>query len=436
MFDLNIAEEELKNSDIYASFTQLVLTIAKNKHHQKHTPPPFLGAFDAQKFAFIAYNKIMEFLDKTDFDYIHTTPSNYESANFQKMHKLLKPILESEILLFDFGSNSADLHEFIANNFTLDSANLIQIPITEDNFVYIYIKWLNAVKPSIDIDWSEAKKQGILDTDFYLADMLSEENKTLKDKLYILLQDSHYELLRGKNKIGLFEKSEVDFKDNQIAHKQFWNRYERPPKERFWNKFINRRDLLVPEDIREREGAFYTPQMWVKKAQEYLADCLGESWQDEYYIWDCAAGTGNLLAGLTNARNVFASTLYKADADIIKELVRTQEKSIKLNLLENHIFQFDFLNDEFFDKVDSKGNMIVESKLPKRLQEIIKNEPQKLVIFINPPYAEAGNARQVTGTGANKTAVATDSKVYEKYSKDMDLGLAIRELFAQFFMRI
>ena len=482
MFDLNIAEEELKNkvgreffepfdctqilgeidfcvslkrqgfdeniyllwaeakkgrdSDIYASFTQLVLTIAKNKHHQKHTPPPFLGAFDAQKFAFIAYNKIMEFLDKTDFDYIHTTPSNYESANFQKMHKLLKPILESEILLFDFGSNSADLHEFIANNFTLDSANLIQIPITEDNFVYIYIKWLNAVKPSIDIDWSEAKKQGILDTDFYLADMLSEENKTLKDKLYILLQDSHYELLRGKNKIGLFEKSEVDFKDNQIAHKQFWNRYERPPKERFWNKFINRRDLLVPEDIREREGAFYTPQMWVKKAQEYLADCLGESWQDEYYIWDCAAGTGNLLAGLTNARNVFASTLYKADADIIKELVRTQEKSIKLNLLENHIFQFDFLNDEFFDKVDNKGNVIVESKLPKRLQEIIKNEPQKLVIFMNPPYAEAGSATQVTGTGANKTAVATDSKIYEKYSKDMDLGLAIRELFAQFFMRI
>lgn len=66
----------------------------------------------------------MEFLNITDFDYIHTTPSNHESANFQKMHKLLKPILECEILLFDFGSNSADLHEFIANNFTINSANL------------------------------------------------------------------------------------------------------------------------------------------------------------------------------------------------------------------------------------------------------------------------------------------------------------------------
>ena len=315
------------DSNIYKSFTQLVLTIAKNKHHQKHIPPPFLGAFDCEKFAVIAYNKIMDFLDKTDFDYSHTTPSNHESANFQKMHALVKPILENETLLFSFDTNNAQLREFIATNFILGNDNLSQIQITEDNFVHIYIKWLNAVKPSIDIDWDLAKKQGILDTDFYLADMLSDENKTLKDKLYILLKDSHYELLRGKNKIGLFEKSEVDFNDNQKAHKQFWNAYERPPKEKLWNSFINRRDLLVPEDIRERKGAFYTPQVWVQKAQEYLADCLGENWQDEYYIWDCAAGTGNLLAGLKNARNIFASTLDIADVNIIKDLVRTQEKS-------------------------------------------------------------------------------------------------------------
>lgn len=423
------------DSNIYKSFTQLVLTIAKNKHHQKHIPPPFLGAFDCEKFAVIAYNKIMDFLDKTDFDYSHTTPSNHESANFQKMHALVKPILENETLLFSFDTNNAQLREFIATNFILGNDNLSQIQITEDNFVHIYIKWLNAVKPSIDIDWDLAKKQGILDTDFYLADMLSDENKTLKDKLYILLKDSHYELLRGKNKIGLFEKSEVDFNDNQKAHKQFWNAYERPPKEKFWNSFINRRDLLVPEDIRERKGAFYTPQVWVQKAQEYLADCLGENWQDEYYIWDCAAGTGNLLAGLKNARNIFASTLDIADVNIIKDLVRTQEKSIKLHLLENHIFQFDFLNDEFFDKVDKKsGEILAESKLPKRLQEIIKNESQKLVIFINPPYAEAATKQTIAYTGQNKSGVSNTTKIYERYFPLV--GTAIRELFAQFFIRI
>ena len=425
-----------KDSNIYESFTQLILTIAKHKHHQKHQPPPFLGAFDAEKIAFIEYSKLMEFLDKSDFDYLHTTPSNHDNTNFQKMHSQIKGILQSQISLFYFGKDNAEIKNFIKTNFALDNVSLTQIPITEDNFVHIYIKWLNAVKPSIDIDWSEAKKQGILDTDFYLADMLSVENKTLKDKLYIILEGSRYALLKGKNKIGLFEKSEVLFNDSQVAHKQFWNRYERPPATKFWNKFINRRDLLVPEDIRERKGAFYTPQVWVKKAQEYLAECLGENWQDEYYIWDCAAGTGNLLAGLKNARNIYASTLDRADVNIMKDLVRTNEKSIKLNLLENHIFEFDFLNDSFFDKVDEKGKILVESKLPKSLQEILRDDSrrEKLVIFINPPYAEAGSGKTQRGTGENKALVARENIVCEKY-KD-ELGKANNELFAQFFMRI
>ncbi len=423
-----------KEADIYESFTQLILTIAKHKHHQKHQPPPLLGAFDAEKIAFIEYSKLMEFLDRSDFDYLHTTPSNHDSANFQKMHSQIKGILQSQISLFYFGKDNDEIKNFIKTNFALNNANLTQIPITEDNFVHIYIKWLNAVKPSIDIDWSEAKKQGILDTDFYLADMLSVENKTLKDKLYIILEGSRYALLKGKNKIGLFEKSEVLFNDSQVAHKQFWNRYERPPAEKFWNKFINRRDLLVPEDIRERKGAFYTPYMWVKKAQEYLAECLGENWQDEYYIWDCAAGTGNLLAGLKNARHIYASTLDRADVNIMKDLVRTDEKSIKLNLLENHIFQFDFLNDSFFDKVDDKGNVIIESKLPESLQNIIKNEPQKLVIFINPPYSTSGNARTQRGTGTHKALVSKDTIIYHRYKKY--LSALSDELYAQFFMRI
>jgi hypothetical protein len=59
-------------------------------------------------------------------------------------------------------------------------------------------------------------------------------------------------------------------------------------------------------------------------------------------------------------------------------------KNKTINLLENHVFQFDFLNDEF-------------SKLPQNLQDIIKDEEKrkKLIIYINPPYAEATNAKTV-----------------------------------------
>ncbi|CAK7078155.1 MAG: hypothetical protein PARBB_03778 [Parabacteroides distasonis] len=95
----------------------------------------------------------------------------------------------------------------------------------------------------------------------------------------------------------------------------------------------------------------------------------------------------------------------------------------KLNLLERHVFQFDFLNDSF-------------DKLPKPLREIINDEERrkKLVIYINPPYAEAATVRQKTGTGTNKANVARNNSVYSKYKTLM--GGAVNELFAQFFIRI
>ncbi|MBS4235076.1 hypothetical protein CVU14613_01845, partial [Campylobacter vulpis] len=86
--------------------------------------------------------------------------------------------------------------------------------------------------------------------------------------------------------------------------------------------------------------------------------------------------------------------------------------------------------------VNSKCPHCVESKLPKSLQEILKNDEKrkKLIIFINPPYAEATTATQVTNTGKNKDGVALGNATYERYKDSM--GKASNELFAQFFFRI
>ena len=77
-----------------------------------------------------------------------------------------------------------------------------------------------------------------------------------------------------------------------------------------------------------------------------------------------------------------------------------------------------------------------ESKLPKGLQEILKDEAKrkKLIIFINPPYAEAGTTAQTTNTGKNKDGVSLGNATYERYKDSM--GKASNELFAQFFFRI
>ena len=100
--------------------------------------------------------------------------------------------------------------------------------------------------------------------------------------------------------------------------------------------------MLVEQDIRERKGAFYTPLKWVELSQQYMANYFGEDYQDDYYIWDCAAGTGNLLNGLTNKYKIFASTIDQADVDALKE-----RSSSAKTLLEENVFQFDFLNDSF-----------------------------------------------------------------------------------------
>jgi len=320
--------------------------------------------------------------------------------------------------IFDFNKDEKALRQFIYENFIIGKPDITKIRIDKNNFTHVYHRWLETVKPTIAVNWEDAKKKGIIDGDFYLADLLSRENETLKEKLFVLLRSSHYVLDRKIDTSGFFKSKEAWFTDNQRAHAQFWAIYERPPLEEYWDYLIKRRDLLVPQDIRERKGSFFTPRIWVELSQKYIADVLGADWQDEYYVWDCAAGTGNLLTGLTNKYRIWASTIDKADVDVMHDRIENGA-----NLLKDHVFQFDFLNDDF-------------DELPEGLRDIINDEEKrkKLVVYINPPYAEGGNIKQRSGTGANKMGVATLHKTKERY-KDI-LGKASNEVFAQFLVKI
>jgi len=411
------AEAKKGTSDIYNSLVQLILTIGKARTFDKSNPPPFLGAIDSEKIAFVPYSEITEIFYVNDFNW-NVAPSNYNTKEFSLIHEKVKSIIEKNALLFYYDKDEKELKNFIKLNFVVGKFGINKIRIDKNNFMIIYNKWLTSVKPFISADWELAKKNNIIDGDFYLADLLSEENTTLKDKLFVLLKKDKYEFARTLMSSGFFTHSTTGFKDNQVTHTQFWNKYERPPKEEYWDYIVSRRDLLVPQDVRERKGSFYTPQIWVELSQKYLADVLGEDWQDEYYIWDCAAGTGNLLNGLTNKYNIWASTLDQQDVEVMKDRIKNGA-----NLFEDHVFQFDFLNDDF-------------TKLPIELQKII-NDPEKrkkLVMYINPPYAEAGDAKQRTGTGKNKSKTTTDNKIYHKYRNE--LGKASNELFTQFLIRI
>lgn len=415
------AEAKTKDFDTVAMFAQLIITIGKERTFDKHLPPAFLGAFDYKKFVFIPYNEVSDIFYTNDFNW-NVAPSNHETKEFHLIKTRIEHILQGNKYSFDYEQDEKELKHFIKHNLALGSDE-VKILIDKNNFVPIYLRWLTQVKPYIDFDWTEGKKKNILDSDFFLADLFVDDKGTptidddtpIKDELFVVFKNSRYEIAK-ENLKSLFNAT-IEITD-KTKYEQFWKKYRREPLQEFQQYIIDRRDLLIPQDVRERKGAFFTPQIWVELSQKYLADVLGEEWQDEYYIWDCAAGTGNLLVGLTNKYNIWASTLDQADVNVMHERIKNGA-----NLLPDHVFQFDFLNDDF-------------SKLPQNLQNII-NDPEKrkkLVIYINPPYAEATTATTVTGTGKNKSGVSTNYSISQYYNKI--IGNASNEIFALFMARI
>lgn len=415
------AEAKRGSYDILTMVTQLVLTIGKARTFDKFLPPAFLGAFDSQKIGFVPYNVIIDVFSMNDFNW-NVTPSNHDSKEFAIVKERIEKSLHQNHYVYDFLKDEKELQFFIKNNIA-KATESGKILIDKNNFVPIYLRWLDQVKPSINFDWTEGNKQSIVDSDFYIADLFVDDKGTsnidddtpANDNLFVVFRNGHYEIAK-ENLKSLFDAS-IQLKDRK-AYEQFWKKYKRPPLQEIQSYIIDRKDLLIPQDIRERKGAFFTPKKWVELSQQYIADVLGQDWQDEYYVWDCAAGTGNLLAGLTNKYNIWASTLDQSDVNAMHD--RIENGAI---LLKDHVFQFDFLNDDF-------------SKLPQGLQDIINDgeKRKKLVIYINPPYAEASSRDTVVGKGENKSSVATKSLVYENFSNIV--GTATRELFVQFFLRI
>jgi hypothetical protein len=416
------AEAKRGSFDILTMFVQLILTIGKARTFDKFLPPAYLGAFDAEKIAFVPYNVIVDIFSMNDFNW-NVTPSNHETKEFKLIKDCIEKSFYDHHYIYNYQSDESELRFFIKNNIA-KASNSGKILIDKNNFVPIYLRWLDQVKPNIDFNWEEGKNLNIQDNLFYLADLFVDDKNTssidddtpITENLFVIFRNGMYEIPK-ENLKSLFNAT-IKIKDKK-AYEQFWKKYKRPPINEFHQYIKDRIDLLVSQDIRERKGAFFTPKEWVGLSQQYIADTLGENWQEEYYVWDCAAGTGNLLAGLTNKYNIYASTLDQSDVNVMHD--RIENGAI---LLKDHCFQFDFLNDDF-------------SKLPHGLQEIINNpeKRKKLVIYINPPYAEHLDIKNISTSESNRNKFGVkftniDSKYKEKYGSKSS-----RELFVQFFIR-
>lgn len=417
------AEAKQQPTDVYRMLAQLIVTIKQDAYNI--LPPKFIGCFDNEKIAFVEYNEVLPIYALNDFNWTQT-PSQVDDKSVAALQKVIR---KEKIFTYFYGKDDDVIHNFVEQNF-VEGGSLLSTLIDKNNFIFVYQKWREMVMPSINADWDKLKANyGVYDRDFFLAELNIDDNNTtdLNDDevaypdFYITFNANSPTpyMMKRTDALGLDVLIPFKFKRGGIEkYAEFWKRYKRPPQNIYWEYIVSRLDLLVPQDVRERKGAFFTPQIWVEKSQKYIADVLGDDWQENYYVWDCCAGTGNLLNGLSDKYKIFASTLDQQDVDVMKDRIKNGA-----NLLESHVFQFDFLNDDF-------------SKCPESLRKII-NDPKlrkKLVIYINPPYKEAASRSTVAKTGQNATDVAVLHKTYNKYFNQM--GIAGRELFAQFFIRI
>ena len=418
------AEAKNHSTDIYRMLAQLILII-KGEQKCGIEPPRFVGCFDNEKIAFVEYHYILPIFNLNDFNWTQT-PSAVDDKTVETVRGVIP---QDKVVVFHFGADDAEIKAFIARNFASGDAPVLATPIDRNNFTFIYQKWRNEVMPHIGAPWDVLKKKyALYDRDFFLAEMNVDDNGTPEvsddrpaEDFYITFDATAREpyTIRRKNEDELNFNLTFGFRPGGLdAYAAFWRRYKRPPKREYWDFIVSRLDLLVPQDVRERKGSFFTPAIWVEKSQQYLAAVLGENWQDEHYVWDCAGGTGNLEVGLTNKYRVWVSTLDQQDVDVIHERIKNGA-----NLLDSHVFRFDFLNDSF-------------DKLPEDLRDVISDpeKRKKLVVYINPPYAEHSNRKVIVGTGENRTNVAKESMVYDEFSGIV--GTATRELYIQFFLRI
>ena len=256
---------------------------------------------------------------------------------------------------------------------------------------------------------------------------------TISEKLDVVLQydknDNNYKykdvIKKMKSLTDLTANIEIT---DQAKYQSFWNKYKRPPEEEYRKKIIDRVDLLVSQDLRERDGDFFTPKKWADRGIEYLNEAIGtnqndqQSWLKDYYVWDCCCGTGNLMQDFRPEfqHKCFLSSLKRCHLRLIKSLGRLP------NTPDNQIFQFDFLNDDW--KPQTEGG-----KIPDALWKIIKETPEKLVMFINPPYKEATNARKTSGTGIHQDGVAM-TRIKQEVNNFF--GSCSNELFIQFYYQI
>jgi len=388
--------KDKSNNTTYKMFTQLLHYVKEWMTHGEEVPP-FLCVIDTEKAAIMKTENALPLLERKDIKWgksaSDVTPEALEAVS---------TYIGTHFVSFRIATHEREFIDAVKT--AIKQGDIVRTEIKPVNIKSVFDKWVDMIGKEIA---EVAPEDYAL---LFFADIMHDGTvSTHKDlPAQLLYKDGQPTfLLNGK----LYELGSKE------GYRQFWAIYHRPPREEHRNSMLERRDTLIPLDERSFKGAYYTPLHVVDKAYEKLTETLGDNWQDEYIVWDMCCGVGNLEVKHSNHRNVYMSTLDQADVDVMKA-TKTCSAAER--------FQYDYLNDDIID--DGQIDYSLTNKIPEALQKVIKSG-KKILVLINPPYAEAGSTLGKEG----KESVAK--------TKFGDVGMAgygkaSQELFTQFVARI
>lgn len=389
------AKDGYKHST-YAMFTQLMHYVQRALDAGEPLPT-FLAAIDTQKAAIMKTADVVPFLKKKTFKW-----GKSASGYTQEALDAVSAHIGTYFVSFKIETHE---EEFISTvKAAIASGDIIRVAITPDNLKQVFDKWVGMI--GAEIKGVATEEYALL----FFADIMSDGTVSTHDNLPA-------ELLHRNGKPVFSLGGKLYELGSHEGYRRFWAIYHRPPDAAYRNYLLERRDSLIPLDERSFKGAYYTPLHVVDKAYDKLSETLGKNWQREYIVWDMCCGVGNLEVKHSNHRNIYMSTLDAADIDVMKA-TKTCAAATR--------FQYDYLNDDITD--DGAIDYSLTNKIPEGLRKAIR-DGKKILVLINPPYAEAANTIGTEGkTNVAKSGVATT--MMEGY------GSATRELFTQFLARI
>ncbi len=206
-------------------------------------------------------------------------------------------------------------------------------------------------------------------------------------------------------------------KVNGDQFKSFFAQFEQGYTPKEVTSFLSMKDRLIEDDARRRQGAFFTPRLWVDEAHKEVSAALGEDWRKDCVVWDCASGTGNLTRDYHDWGCLISTTAEASDVE-----------DMRRNLWGGNVGQYDFLNDGAQSPFFPEGHI---NTIPPQVDKALKAQAaagNRLVFFINPPYGTAGIKGSSSRAGVAQTVVNGEMKAAK-------LGSPSQQLYAQFMFR-